>query len=178
MLPRLRGPASPRDLLAIYLADHDAAASGAVALARRAARNVRHPGTAEQLAQIVDDLVHDRSVVRKLMAVIDARPTRWKVVAAGMAERVGRLKLNGRIQGYSPLSQVWELEALLDAVAGKRRLWQMVADVPGLESAAGVDAADMISRADDQVDRLEPLWRSTTGTAFPGVRLDTEGDGR
>lgn len=177
MLPRLRGPASRRDLLAIYLADHDAAASGGIALARRAAGNVRHHGTSEQLRQLADELSHDRSVVRQLMSAIDARPAPWKVLAAQVAERAGRFKLNGRLRGYSPLSHVWEMEGLLDAIAAKRRLWQMVADLPGLESATDVDAAHMLSRADDQVDRLEPLWRSATGMAFPGVRLGADGVG-
>jgi hypothetical protein len=43
-----------------------------------------------------------------------------KNIAAWGIEKVGRLKLNGQLTGYSPLSRVVELEGLLAGIAGKR----------------------------------------------------------
>lgn len=168
----LSGPASPRDMLAIYLEDHDAGACVGIALARRTLRNNDQWSASEALEQLVADLVEDRRTAQQLMPVLDTQPSSWKTISARAAERVGRFKLNGRLRGYSRLSQVWEFEALMDAVAAKRRMWQMVQDLPGLQDAAGVDAERMLARADDQLARLEPLWRSAAETAFAGVRVD------
>ena len=47
---------------------------------------------------------------------------RLKPLAAVFGERLGRLKLNGRLWGYSPLSRLDELELLQIGVVGKRML--------------------------------------------------------
>lgn len=168
----LARPASPRDLLAIYLQDHDAAACVGIALARRACGNNRQWSANEALEQLVADLIEDRRTAQRLMPALGTRPSAWKTIGARVAEQMGRYKLNGRVRGYSPLSRVWELEGLLDAIAGKRRLWQAVQQVPDLADQSGVDAASMLQRADDQVARLEPLWRTATEDAFTDARGD------
>lgn len=173
MVPRLNTRASRDELLAVYLADHDAATAAAVALAHRAAGNVRHAGTREQIEGVATDFEHDRAVLRQVMAARGVRPTAWKVVSAHLAERVGRLKLNGQVLRPSPLGNVVELEGLLDAVAAKRRLWQAMAEVPGLADAAGIDIEHLLQRADEQEARLHPLWLVATGTAFPGTRVES-----
>jgi hypothetical protein len=53
-------------------------------------------------------------------------------------EKLGRLKLNGRLTGYSPLSRLLELETLHLGITGKRELWRALEralgnDVPGFE---------------------------------------------
>ena len=47
-----------------------------------------------------------------------------KPAAAWMAEKLGRLKLNGQLSGYSPLSRVVELEGLHIGITGKLELWK------------------------------------------------------
>lgn len=169
MLPRLTTTASRDELLAIYLTDHDAAAAAAIALAHRAAGHVRHQDTRQQLERIATELAEDREVLRHVMATLSVEPATWKVVAAHVAERVGRLKLNGQVLRPSPLGHVWEIEGLLDAVAAKRRLWQAIAEVPGLEDASGIETTEMLNRLEAQIDRLHPLWLVATTTAFPGT---------
>lgn len=169
MLPRLVATASRDELFAVYLTDHDAAAAAAISLARRAARHVRHDGATEQIARIATELAEDRQVLRQVMATLHVEPATWKVVAAHTAERVGRLKLNGQVIRPSPLGNVWEMEGLLDAVAAKRRLWEAIAEVPGLEAATGIDTRHMVHRLEAQADRLHPLWLAATGTAFPAT---------
>jgi hypothetical protein len=46
-----------------------------------------------------------------------------KVLLGWGAEKAGRLKLNGELLGYSPLSRLEELEALSLGVEGKLALW-------------------------------------------------------
>ena len=50
-------------------------------------------------------------------------PSAIKVGMVRVAERVGRLKLNGRLFERSPLSSVIELETLVVGVRGKEALW-------------------------------------------------------
>ena len=38
-------------------------------------------------------------------------------------EKLGRLKLNGQLLGYSPLSRLIELEGLMLGIAGKLAMW-------------------------------------------------------
>ncbi|MDQ3759392.1 MAG: hypothetical protein M3331_05580 [Actinomycetota bacterium] len=78
---------------------------------------------------------------------------RVKAPIAWAAEKVGRLKPNGQITGYSPLSRVLELEGLAIGVTGKLALWQSLAATrPDLEA---FDLSTLIERAESQRDDLE-----------------------
>jgi hypothetical protein len=76
-----------------------------------------------------------------------------KVALVRMAERLGRLKLNGRLFTRSPLSRIVELETLLVGIRGKEALWTAlrVADV----SADGVDLDALIESARTQADEVD-----------------------
>ena len=100
--------------LSIYLRDHHAASAGGVALARRVL-GASHP-LAEQIAG-------DRNTLEELMRQLDVPPSAMKVRFVRIAERVGRLKLNGRLFRHSPLSRIVELEALVVGIRGKEALW-------------------------------------------------------
>ena len=52
-----------------------------------------------------------------------------KPAAAWTAEKLGRLKLNGQLRGYSPLSRLIELEGLLIGISGKIGLWQTLTEL-------------------------------------------------
>jgi hypothetical protein len=77
-------------------------------------------------------------------------------VAAWTAEKAGRLKLNGRLTSYSPLSRVVELEALSIGVEGKLAMWRAlkrIADEDPRLDAEQLDA--LVKRAQSQRRRLE-----------------------
>ena len=56
---------------------------------------------------------------RSAMDLEGVRVDRAKLAAAWVAEKAGRLKLNGSVFSYSPLSRLEELEFLSLAVEGK-----------------------------------------------------------
>jgi hypothetical protein len=67
-----------------------------------------------------------------------------------------RLKPNGALVGYSPLSRVLDLEGLTMGITGKLELWRSLdASVKG--DLSGIDLARLIERAEDQRDRVEDL---------------------
>src|ERR671930_2157738 len=90
------------------------------------------------------------------METLDVGKDRLKVLAGWGAERAGRLKLNGRLLGYSPLSRLEEIEALALGVEGKLALWRALrrthASDPRL---ADIDLDELIERARSQRRRLE-----------------------
>src|SRR5215207_10817777 len=71
-------------------------------------------------------------------------------------EKAGRLKLNGQLRGYSPLSRLIELEALHAGVSAKRSLWQVLqAAFPEDPRLRGVDLGALVQRADNQLGGIE-----------------------
>jgi hypothetical protein len=79
-----------------------------------------------------------------------------KIAGAWTAERLGRLKLNGRLRGYSPLSRLLELEMLHIGIAGKLDLWQALQRTLG-SKLSDVDFSALIQRAESQGQTVERL---------------------
>ncbi len=84
-----------------------------------------------------------------------------------VGERVGRLKPNGRIVRRSPLSDLIEIEALIDAVSAKRAGWYALAAAP-LAAPEASQVAELIDRADDQLERLRPVHATVAARVLTG----------
>jgi hypothetical protein len=141
-------------LLAIYLQDHLAGAAAARERFRFARDRNRGTPTGELLAGLLREVEEDAETLRRVLARVGAAPSTPKLAAALVVERVGRLKPNGRLLGYSPLSRLLELEALLLGVEGKRRLWLALAELDD-PRLAEFDFAALTARAAVQSDALE-----------------------
>jgi hypothetical protein len=61
------------------------------------------------------------------MRDLGVEPHRAKDTLARIGERLGRLKLNGRVLRRSALSDLLELETLRVGITGKRALWVSLA---------------------------------------------------
>ncbi len=151
--------------LAIYLNDHHAASVGAVALARRAAQSNRGTRFGEQLAVLAAEIEEDRQALRLIMQRLGIRADPAKAAVAWSAEKLGRLKLNGQLTGYSPLSRLEELEVLSLGVEGKLAMWQTL----GRAAQHGIPEAELeplIKRARAQRRRLERQRLEAAAEAF------------
>jgi hypothetical protein len=142
-----------KDLLHIYLSDHLAGATGGIELAKRCLSNNRGATLGDFLEELVAELEADKRALESIMDTVRAPRAAWKQRAAWAAEKIGRLKLNGRIRGYSPLSRVLELEALCLAVEGKTCLWRSLEQSPA--SSRPHDLDGLLARARSQRERLE-----------------------
>ncbi|WP_405526036.1 hypothetical protein OG592_01240 [Streptomyces avidinii] len=155
-----RSPSPPhaQRLLAIYLNDHLAGAGSGVSLIRRMAR--AHCGTSAgpPLAELAEQIAEDRESLREIMTAFDV-PAQWhRVVLGRLAEKAGRVKLNGHLVSRSPLSDVLELEAMRIGVEGKASLWQslgILAETADHLDRAAVDR--LLTRARHQAAVLEEL---------------------
>src|SRR3954471_13184248 len=108
------------DLLAIYLNDHLAGAPAGLELVRRARGTNAGTPLGDFLAGLAVEIEEDRNSLERIMERLGVGKDRLKVAAAWTAEKGGRLKLNGRLTGYSPLSRLVEVEGLMIGVWGKR----------------------------------------------------------
>jgi len=146
----------PDSRLAIYLNDHLAGSTVGVELARRA----RGGNSGSELGQLLDRLVReieeDRETLGSVIDAVGARRDRLKQAAAWLGEKAGRLKLNGQLTGYSPLSKLIELEGLNLGIEGKSRLWAVLGELsdPRLSS---FDFPALAQRAERQRSELEPF---------------------
>jgi hypothetical protein len=146
------------DRLSIYLNDHLAGATVGANLARRAARSNEGTGYGTGLQAIADEVEEDRAALVEVMRRLSVGQDRLKTGLAWGAERAGRLKLNGQLVGYSPLSRLEEIEALSLGVEGKLALWRALrATYESDQRLAGVDLGKLIDRASSQRRRLEHL---------------------
>jgi hypothetical protein len=144
-----------RRLLAIYLNDHLAGATVGVELVRRAARQNTGTPLGTFLAEtLAPEIAEDRATLERLMASLGIKRSRPKIAAAWAAEKVGRLKLNGELVRYSPLSRLLELEGLAAGIDAKRALWLALAGSAD-GAAGGFDFEQLAERASSQRSRLE-----------------------
>ena len=106
-------------LLHIYLNDHLAGSVAGSELARRCRDENRGTPLAEFLDDLVRQIEEDQLALEAIMDAVGAARNPAKLAAAWLAEKVGRLKLNGQLLQYSDLSRLLELEGLGLGIHGK-----------------------------------------------------------
>jgi hypothetical protein len=153
-------------LLAIYLNDHLAGATLGVQLARRLRDSNRDdPEFGAGLAELCAEIEADRETLKVVMDRLGVGQGKLKPYVAVLGERLGRLKLNGRLRGYSPLSRLEELEVLQAGVVGKRRMWRALERTCS-ERLSGLELGALAERATEQLSRLEVLHLKAAALAL------------
>jgi hypothetical protein len=144
------------EALAIYLNDHLAGATVGVELVKRAAGSNEDNEYGAALAVLAREIEEDRDALLRLLDELGFSKDHFKVTGGWIAEKLGRLKLNGSLLGYSPLSRLIELEGLNLGVTGKLALWTNVRASLG-DRVGDVDLVELAERARSQQERLEDL---------------------
>jgi hypothetical protein len=152
-------------VLSTYLNDHLLGSTAGLELVRRARKSNAGTDLGDLLARLETEIDEDREVLRRVIAAIDAHEDKAKVAAGWTAEKLGRLKPNGQLRGYSPLSRVVELEGLLLGVNGKAALWRMLGSLAD-PRLASFDFDALAARAERQIAELEPQRIMAGGEAF------------
>jgi hypothetical protein len=140
--------------LPIYLNDHLAGSTMGLSLAKRTLGSNRGTQFEPVLERIAREIDEDRETLRAIMRALDVGEDTVKKLAPYVAERVGRLKLNGSWLSYSPLSRVVEFEGLALGITGKLALWRAL-QAAGDSRLAGFDLAALEARARDQQQTVE-----------------------
>jgi hypothetical protein len=154
-------------LLAIYLQDHLAGATAGLALVRRVESNNRDAELGDFLSELAEEIALDRRTLLELMDRVGVGEDRVKNMLAWAGEKAGRLKLNGELLSYSPLSRLLELEGLALGVQGKLAMWRSLREVTdGDARLRGFDLEAPIARAERQVRRIEARRRKAAEEAL------------
>ncbi len=144
--------------LRIYLQDHLAGSTGGVELARRTAGANRGTTYGDALAKLAEEIEADRRALEGVMDDLGVGADRAKNLAFWAAEKAGRLKLNGQLTGYSPLSRLLELDGLISGINAKLSLWrallQVAPDEPRLDAER---LGHLLERVQQQLGTAEGL---------------------
>ncbi|MCC2314749.1 hypothetical protein [Cellulomonas xiejunii] len=167
----------PLDLALVrtYINDHITGASAVSARVERMSGNPDAGEDAPVLAQLARELRQERDVHEATARDLGFTLSRWKHAGAAVAERVARLKPNGRIRSRSPLSLVLELEILRSGLEGKRLGWMTLrehADALGLD-AARLDR--LVERSRAQAELVEGMHARHRAQAFGATGADQAG---
>lgn len=152
------------ELFETYLQDHYAGAVGGVELARRVEDENKGTELEDRFHLVRVQIEEDHEVLGRLLEQYGVEPSRAKNAGSWVAEKVARLKSNGKVMEYSPLSRVLEVEGLIGAVNMKRALWETLAQRQTNGSA--IKAEELIARAEAQLETLEDLHRASVDLAF------------
>jgi len=145
--------------LAIYLNDHLGGATGGVELARRLRTSNSGDDTfGPPLDRVCSEIEEDRATLERIIKGLGFSASTVKPAGAWVVEKLGRLKLNGRLRGYSPLSRLLELEGLLIGITSKIALWKTLAGSDEGQGL-GIDFEQLANRAAEQRSTVEDLHR-------------------
>lgn len=146
-------------LLRAYLADHLQVLRSARELARRIRRREDHDDRCALLDEVLSELARQETVAIAFLRQLGAGPPGLRLTLGAFAERVGRLKPNGRLLRPSPLALVFELEVLESLLEMSARCWRALAH-------ADVVAGDIVIPRADSAEALAPRlegWRLEAG---------------
>ncbi|MGH2772885.1 MAG: hypothetical protein ACRDIU_07105 [Actinomycetota bacterium] len=157
---------APDKLLKVYLNDHLALMIGSERLAGRCRSSNSGLTLAGYLQDLMGEIRTDVNTVRRILTSLDARESRVKVVLVKIGEKIGRLKLNGRLTGYSPLSRVVELQQLLLLRSATESLWSTLREVPDLPAVDPAKLQQGIETAREGQVKLHEHLVAAAGVAF------------
>ena len=105
-------------------------------------------------SQLLAEIEADRDILAKLTESAGGTTGGVKEWGAWLAEKVSRLKLkHGSADGLGTFEA---LEFLVIGIHGKRALWRALAAVASFDSRVqGIDFAELISRAENQHQKVE-----------------------
>jgi len=161
-----------RKLLAIYLNDHLAGSVVGANLAKRIARENEGNDYGTKVAAISREIEEDKATLREVMDRADVRRKQIRLSLARLTELATRLKPNGRLVGYSPLSRVLELEGLTIGITGKLGLWRSLETLDHDSGVPDLDYTALATRAEDQRNRVEELRVRAAREALSGEAAD------
>lgn len=154
------------DLLGLYMSDHVSGSTAGINRIAYMAKNYADTPHGPALKRIERELRDERALVHSLLAKHGQPRRRHRQILAWVGERVGRLKLNGRIVGTSPMTPVLESELMRAAVLGKIGGWQTLDAYREQFDVPPSTFADLITQAERQIEDLSDMHEWARERAF------------
>lgn len=147
-------------LLGIYLNDHVTGATAGRARVRRMASAYSSLPIGPTFVELAVELDEERTWLLELLDDLGIPVSRHKVLGAAVAERIGRLKLNGHLVRTSRLTPLLEAELLRSGILGKRSLWrtlEAVGDGCAVTAHQMQTLHSLVAQADDQIEKMDAV---------------------
>src|SRR5918997_3292399 len=155
------------EYLETYLQDHRAGAEMGSDLARRLAEENQGTPFEDFLLALAQEIEQDVATLEDVMGRFGVGKATLKTAGAKVAEKLGRLKPNDQLTGYSPLSRVLELEGLRSGVQGKLALWDSLAQIAPLDGRLHQEEiAGLQAKAQRQLEGLRQHHMMAAREAF------------
>jgi len=143
--------------LEVYLNDHLAGAATGVELAERLQADNQGTPFGAVLTGVVRDIRQDRAALEELMGRLGVGRSPVKQAGGWLAEKAVSLRFSRPATGSADISRLLATEALSLGIEGKRSMWLALKEVAGADPRlAGTDFDDLIARAGQQRETLEP----------------------
>lgn len=146
-------------VLITYLQDHHAGSAAGLDAFARVAQGHADEAVRQAVSRIADEAQKDQTTLEQILHSFDAKPAVLKDLSGKVAEKVARLKPNQRLVSRSPLSDVEELEGLVDAVHAKSMAWRVLLQLDD-ERLDKAQLQTLLERAEGQVSELKRLLLS------------------
>jgi hypothetical protein len=156
------------DLVGIYINDHRGGAAAGLALARRILRNSEGTPLGETMRVITPQIQQDARTLDSIARRLGIAASHAKPMLARAGEALARLKPNGQLRGYSPLSRLLDIEALLAGSDARRSLWRALGSSETSGRLLDIDFENLAQRATEQRQRLIPHHAEAAQVAFGG----------
>jgi UDP-glucose 4-epimerase len=155
-------PASPssqatldRVLVRVYLNDHLAGSIGGLRRLRRTAETLGRTPVGPGIARVAAEVDAEHEELKEIIDGLGMPQSLPKQAATWAAERVARLKSNGRVFRHSSMTPLLEIELLRSAVMGKRGLWQTLVDIGPALDVDPARAQELVDQTDRQLRTLD-----------------------
>lgn len=155
-----------QEALLIYMDDHLAMMTGEIELAQRMASENDETELGRFLLSYGESVSEQQSQLRSIMYEGGKKPSPLKQTVTWLTEKIGRLKPNDSLCGYTDLARVLELEMLIAGAQLRIRLWETLSETLTEKSRN----AEMIDRSKElsvrQVASLREFHRLAKRVAF------------
>ena len=155
------------EYLETYLQDHRAGAAMGSELAHRLSEENLGTPYEDFLLGLTQEIDGDVEMLDRIMDRFGVSKPALKIAGAKAAEKLGRLKPNDQLAGYSPLSRVLELEGLRGGVQAKQALWDSLAELAQHDDRLDPEQmAELQAKAQKQLDSLREQHCTAAHDAF------------
>ena len=181
--PRDRDPAVPsgeipeemsRELLQLYLSDHLTGATAGVERMNRMAQDYVDTPMFATLSALAVEIRTEQVFLKNLIQQLGLKQMHYRQAMADVAEKVGRLKGNGRAVSRSPMTMLLETELMRSAVIGKKGGWQTLIEHAGKMKMDPAPFTELRDKVPGQLAALDEVHAYARSRALMETRKTYE----